>query len=236
MAEDLEREKAAAARAAVAHVARGMRIALGTGSTAAHAIRAIAERFPDGGDLEAVASSVASERLARELGLAVRPLREGDLFDLMIDGADEVAPDLSLTKGGGGALLREKLLARESRTLLIIVDHTKLVPRLGTRSPIPLEVVPFARPALQRRLVAMGFSVRLRSRPGGGSYLTDNGNELLDLHPPAPIEDPGRLDRELHGLTGMVESGLFVHLARRVFVGHPDGSVEERESSEPVRT
>lgn len=227
MGESLSVEKDLAARAAVRRVRAGMRIALGSGSTAAYAIRALAERFPKGAGLDAVATSTGSEQLARELGLSVRPLAEDDRFDVMIDGADEVTPQLALTKGGGGALFREKFLARLSDTVLIVVDHTKLVDRLGSRAPIPVEVVPFARPVVVRRLVEQRFGVRVRAGPAGTPFRTDNGNEVLDLRPPAPVDDPGALDATLRSLAGVVETGIFVALADRVYVGLPDDQVDE---------
>ncbi len=225
--EELALEKDRAARAAARRVKRGMRVALGTGSTAAYAIRALAERFGGDGEIESVATSQASESLAGSLGLKVRALKEDDSFDIMIDGADEVTPQLALTKGGGGALFREKFLARLSAEVLIVVDHTKLVDRLGSRSAIPIEVVPFARPVLSRRLTARRLGVQLRRRSDGQPFLTDNGNEVLDLRPPAPLDDPAALDQELRGEPGVVETGLFVGLAHRVYVGLPGDRVDE---------
>lgn len=227
MPEDLERAKAAAAEQAVGNLRPGLRLALGTGSTAAHAVRAIAARFPNG-RFDCVATSRATEELARSLGLPVRPLRGDDHFDVMLDGADEVADSFALTKGGGGALLREKLLARLSAERWILVDPTKLVQRLGERAPIPVEVVPFARPVLETELAAMGFGVRLRTDPAIGEYRTDNGNAILDLTPPSPLDEPAATDRALRALTGVVETGLFVGLTDRVVVGYPDGRTEER--------
>ena len=200
--EALAIEKDLAARAAVRRVRPGQRIALGTGSTAAYAIRALAEN---------------------------------DEFDLMIDGADEVTPQLALTKGGGGALFREKFLARLSKELLIIVDHTKLVDRLGTRAAIPLEVVPFARPVVARRLTARRFGVRVRAGPNGGAYRTENGNEVLDLRPPAPVDDPRGLEEELKAEPGVVDTGLFVGLASRVYVGLPGDTVDEITAPAPAK-
>lgn len=234
MAEDLQQAKLAAARAVAARVPRGATVALGTGSTTALALRSLAERFPDGGGLAAVASSRATEQLARDLGLAVRSLEEGDQFDLMLDGADEVGPSLELTKGGGGALFREKLLARMSREVVIAVDSSKLVPSLGSRGPIPLEIVPFARPFLTSRLRADGFGVVLRPGADAAPFLTDNGNELLDLRPPQPITDPAGLEARLRGLPGVVEVGIFVGLAHRVVVGFPNGTVQERLAPAPA--
>ncbi|HEV8050698.1 MAG TPA: ribose-5-phosphate isomerase RpiA, partial [Thermoplasmata archaeon] len=211
MVDPQDAAKAAAARAAVARVRPGMRVALGTGSTASDAVRAIAARFPRGDSLSFVASSERTEALAGELGIPVGPLLPTDRFDLMIDGADEVDPALSLTKGRGGALFREKFLARRSAELVIIVDPSKIVPRLGTRAPIPVEVVPYAREALIAELGRRSIPATVRSAgPGDGTFRTDNGLEILDLRPPVGIDDPGRLDSELHALPGVVETGLFV--------------------------
>ncbi len=228
-----EAAKAVAARTAVdALVVPGMRLALGTGSTAAWALRRLAERVP-GGAVDCVASSVATERLAASLGLSVRPLAADDRFDLMLDGADEVAPSLDLTKGGGGALFREKLLATLSRRVAIVVDAEKLVPALGSRHPIPVEVVPFARPSLAQRFARAGWGVGRRTAPDGSPFVTDNGNEILDLRPAAPLADPAATAAALRAEVGVVETGLFVGLADQVFVGHADGNVETRVRSPP---
>ncbi len=227
MADRRDAAKAAAARAAVERYVRpGARLALGTGSTAAHAVRALRTRFPDE-PFDCVASSQETERLAASLGLAVRPLRGDDRFDLMLDGADEVTPALDLTKGGGGALLREKLLARLSDRLVIVVDASKLVTSIGERAAIPVEVVPFARPVVERQLAAAGFTVRPRTEPGGGAFRTDNGNEILDLTPAAPVRDPASLDRDIHRPVGVIETGLFLGMAERAVIGELDGGVRE---------
>ncbi|MCI4365559.1 MAG: ribose-5-phosphate isomerase RpiA [Thermoplasmata archaeon] len=223
----LERAKTAAARRAVEDVRPGERLALGTGSTAAEAVRALAARFP-GVSFDCVASSTATEELARSLGIVVRGLRADDRFDRMIDGADEVDDELNLTKGGGGALLREKLLAEHSAEVIILVDPTKLVRHLGERAPIPVEVVPFARASLERAIARDGFSVHARRRDDGRPYLTDNGNEILDLVPATPLHDPVKTLTSLRARTGVVEVGLFLGLADRVLIGFPDGHVEER--------
>jgi len=228
VADDLLAAKRAAARRGVERVRPGMRLALGTGSTAAEAVRALATRFP-GVAFDCVSSSRATEELASALGLSVRAPREGDRFDLMLDGADEVTPALDLTKGGGGALLREKFLARLAREVVILVDPTKLVAHLGEKAPIPVEVVPFARTVLAGRFRDDGFEVHHRQAGDGRPYLTDNGNEILDLRPHRPIEHPAATAARLASYTGVVETGLFVGLATTVLVGHPDGSVEERE-------
>jgi ribose 5-phosphate isomerase A len=173
MGDPLESAKAAAARYAIGRLAPGA-VALGTGSTASWAVRAIAERFPKGRGFEFVCSSRATEELARSLELPVRSLREDDRFTTMIDGADEVSDALDLTKGGGGALLREKLLAGLSEELIIVVDPTKLVRRLGEKAAIPVEVVPFARPVLTERFRTQGYGVQLRTTSDGRPFVTDN--------------------------------------------------------------
>ena len=229
MAEEdpLAREKDLAARAGLRRVRAGMRVALGTGSTAAFVVRALSEKFP-GDALDCVASSTGTEELAKGLGLRVRALAPGDRFDLMLDGADEVTPRLDLTKGGGGALFREKFLARLSREVAIVVDHTKLVPQIATRSAIPIEVVPFARPVVAQMLLDRRFGVAVRgSANGGPGVRTDNGNEILDLRPPGAVTDPGALEAELTEIPGVVETGLFIGIAQRVYVGLPDGTVQE---------
>lgn len=227
--DDLAREKDLAARAAVRRVKSGMRLALGTGTTAAYAIRALAERYPGGKGLGgAVASSRSTAELAASLGFPVRELEASDRFDLMLDGADEVTPRLDLTKGGGGALLREKLLAQLSDEVAILVDHTKLVPQLATHAPIPAEIVPFARPVVAARLADRKVAAKLRTVNGGTApWLSDNGNEILDLTPPEPLGDPARFDAEVRAMTGVVDTGIFVGLASRVYVGLPDGTVQE---------
>lgn len=235
MPEDLERAKVVAARYAVEHHVRpGLRLALGTGSTAAQAVRAIAERFPNG-KFDCVATSRATEELAKELRVPVRPLRGDDRFDLMLDGADEVTPALDMTKGGGGALLREKLLARLSASVVIMVDPSKLVGALGERASLPVEVVPFGRPVLERELAAEGYRVRLRVGPNGRPYVTDNGNEILDLSPREPVRDPPEAAAAIRGHTGVVETGIFAGMADLVIVGYPDGRVEERRPEHPRR-
>lgn len=219
--------KTAAAEAGAALVRPGQRVALGTGSTASLAIRALARRFPSGGDLDLVASSAASEQLARELGLRTRALRGDDRFDLMLDGADEFDPRLTLLKGGGGALFREKLLARLAREFVVLVDPSKQVDRLGVAHRVPVEIVPFARDWVAARLAEAGGEARLRTRPGGAPYVSDNGNEILDVAWPGGVADAAATERVVRALPGVVEVGLFVGLASRVLLGRNDGSVEE---------
>jgi ribose 5-phosphate isomerase A len=235
VAGSLDAAKAAAARHAVDRYVRpGLRLALGTGSTAEQAVRALHARFP-AVKFDCVASSGATERLATSLGVGVRALRGDDRFDLMIDGADEVSPALDLTKGGGGALLREKLLARISDRLIVVVDERKLVRALGERAPVPVEVVPYSRPVVERELGEEGFAVRLRRGPDGEPFLTENGNEILDLVPERPLRRPAAVETVLRGKVGVVETGLFVGLAERAVVGSPSGAVRELVRPPPRR-
>jgi ribose 5-phosphate isomerase A len=227
--DDAENAKVAAARRAIDRVRPGMKLALGTGSTAGEALRVLVQKFP-GVRFDCVASSRATEELARSLGLDVRELGAQDRFDLMLDGADEVTPAFALTKGGGGALLREKLLAGLSKEVVIVVDPSKLVDRLGTKAPIPVEVVPFARAELAHRFGAEGFRVSTRAGANGRAYLTDNSNEILDLTPTRPIDDPAATAATLRAPTGVVETGIFVGLASVLVVGYPDGRTEERRA------
>ena len=233
MGDSRDAAKAAAARHAVERYVRaGACLALGTGSTAEHAVRAIRAVYPST-RFECVASSRATEHLASALGLAVRPLRGDDRFDLMLDGADEVAPTLDLTKGGQGALLREKRLARLAAHLVIVVDDSKLVQALGERAPLPVEVVPYCRPVLERELAEIGFVPHLRRTPGGEGYRTENGNEILDLVPTSPLRRPADVEREIRSRVGVVETGLFLGIAERVVVGEPSGGVRELVRTRP---
>lgn len=215
--------KQLAAAAAVDRLQSGMVVGLGTGSTTRFALERIAELMR-AGRLEriiAIPSSIQTETAARELGIPLTDFEAHAVIDITIDGADEVDPQLNLIKGGGGALLREKVLAQASRRNIIIVDASKLSERLGTRWALPVEVVPFARAAEERFLASLGAAVALRTR-NGSPVLTDQGNLLLDARF-GPIMDPARLAGQLSGRAGIVEHGLFVGLAHEVFVAGADG-------------
>ena len=226
--------KEAAGSQAVEYVADGMVVGLGTGSTAEYAIRTLGRRVAQGLRIHAVATSEASARLARELNIEVLDLEGGLTVDLTIDGADEVDPGLDLVKGLGGALLREKIVARTSNQLIIIVDSSKMVPRLGTRSPLPVEVVPFAWSLVRHRLAEEGLSAELRrDEDTGGPYETDNGNLILDCHFPDGIDDPVRTESRINALPGVVENGLFIDLADLVIVGEENGGCRQLHRSDP---
>lgn len=219
-----------AASKAVEYVEEGMVVGLGTGSTAEFAIRALGVRVSDGLRIVAVPTSVASAKLGKKLGIDISSLEEHPEVDLTIDGADEVDGDLNLVKGLGGALLREKIVAGASRREIIIVDPTKVVDRLGTRSPLPVEVIPFGWSLARHRLLDLGTRPDLRRTPAGPCE-TDNGNYILDCHFERGIADAVEMERLINDIPAVVENGLFVGLTDIVVVGREDGSCQviERE-------
>ncbi len=215
--------KRIAAEKAVELVEQGMVIGIGTGSTAAYMIRALAERLRSGLAIAgAVPTSQATAQLAQSLGVPLTDLDIHPELDLAIDGADEIDPHLFLIKGGGGALLREKVVATAARRFIIIGDTTKLVARLGTHMPLPVETVPFATTPVLRRLESLGASVQLRQR-GGQTFLTDNHNVILDCYFPGGIDDPPALETHIHAIIGVVETGLFLHMTERAIIGGASG-------------
>ncbi len=218
-----EELKQKAAVIAVGFVESGMVVGLGTGSTTQFALERLGERIRSGGlhDIVGIPSSLRTEKAARELGIPLTDFETHPLIDVTIDGADEVDPELNLIKGGGGALLREKVLAQATRRNIIIVDESKLAPRLGTTWALPVEVVPFARPAEERFLASMGAAVTLRSK-GGRPVTTDQGNLLLDAAF-GPMENPAAIAEKLNGRAGIVEHGLFIGLAHDVIVAGREG-------------
>lgn len=217
--------KQLAAERAVQLVEDGMTIGLGTGTTAYYAIRRIGALVRGGLRIRAIATSLASERLATTEGIPLATFAElAGRLDLTIDGADEVDPELRLIKGGGGALLREKIVAAASDRMVAIVDEGKLVKRLGA-FPLPVEIVPFGREATMRRLDELGCRSVLRLA-GDEPFRTDNGNFVADCAF-GMIADPERLAARLNQIPGVVEHGLFVGLASRVIVGYSSGTVRE---------
>lgn len=213
--------KERAARHAATLVQDGMLVGLGTGTTAALLVRALAERMRGGLRFTGVATSEATAALSRELGLRIVSIDALPRLDLTIDGADEVDPAFNLVKGHGGALLREKIVASAAESLAIIVDRSKLVPRLGSLVSVPVEVVPFGWTHVQRALVALGATVERRSA-GAEPYITDGGHYILHCSF-GPLDAPERLAGAIKSLVGVVEHGLFLEMARTVVVGTPDG-------------
>ncbi len=217
----LDRGKAAAGAKAAEAVSPGMRLGLGTGSTVAYFLRALGQRFQNGElpGIVGVPTSLHTENVAGELGIPQTTLQEVGALDLTVDGADEVDPDLDLIKGLGGALLREKMVAQVTQYLIIIADQGKLVKRLGTRSPLPVEVIPFAWESQIPFLEELGARAVIRSGSGGNPFLTDNGNVILDCHFHDGIGAPSALQEALEKRAGVVESGLFLGMADKVLVG-----------------
>jgi ribose 5-phosphate isomerase A len=222
---DAERDvlKRAAAEAAVELVEEGMVVGLGTGSTAAFAVDALARRHRQGLRFLGIATSERTAAQAKAAGIPLTSFAEHHQIDLTIDGADEVERGtLNLIKGLGGALLREKIVAVASRRLAIVVDGAKLVDRLGSSGPVPVEVVAFGLEATRATLEVLGASVRPRLTQAGEPFVTDSGNRILDCRF-GPIADPARLEERIRRVVGVVESGLFISRADPVFVADQTG-------------
>lgn len=217
-----EDHKRMAGEAAVARVKDGMAVGLGTGSTVEYTIRKLADVVnAQHWKILCVATSIATERRAQELGLPLVTLEDVEGVDVAIDGADEVDPRLNLIKGGGGAHFREKVVARSARSVLIVVDASKLVPVLGTRMPVPVEVHPFGWRQTKVALESLWCTATLRLG-AGDPFRTDNGNYILDCKFGA-IPKPEKLEREINNVPGVLENGLFVGLADEVLVAGSDG-------------
>ncbi|MCP3098873.1 ribose-5-phosphate isomerase RpiA [Myxococcus sp. K15C18031901] len=225
-AETVRYKREAASAAVDRFFQPGMRVGLGTGSTAAFAVRRLAELRAEGLllDVVGVPTSRATEALARELGVPLTTLEDAPELEVTIDGADEVAPDLSVIKGGGGALLREKIVAQASRRLVIVADSAKLSPRLGTHWPVPVEVLPFGWRSQRRFLESLGARVTPRPGVDGALFLTDQGNLVLDCAF-GPIEDAASLASRLCSRAGLVGHGLFLDMVHDLVVSGPEGLV-----------
>ncbi|MCJ8138881.1 ribose-5-phosphate isomerase RpiA [Falsirhodobacter halotolerans] len=236
----IEKAKFAAARHATTFIRDGMKVGLGTGSTAAWMVRCLAERVRDEGlRVTGVATSTRTADLARSLGLTVTTLEEAGWLDLTIDGADEFDGDLGLIKGGGAALLQEKIVAAASDRMVVIADAAKRVAALGA-FPLPVEVIPFGWTATQRLIEEMlagqdvlGHEIT-RRMAGDQPLRTDENNLILDLHLKR-IGDARALALMLNQIPGVVENGLFNDICDTVIVGHPDGRVEAFEPDAPAR-
>ncbi len=229
--DDLKRQ---AGERAADLVQDGMVVGLGHGSTAVHAIRKIARLIGDGvlHDVRGIPCSRQVEQEARALGIPLTTLDAHPVIDLTIDGADEVDPDFNVIKGGGGALLREKIVAQASRREIIVVDASKLSVRLGTRFDVPIEIIPFACAPVTGRLAGLGFSPVLR-RAGGAPFVSDQGNWILDCHT-GSLPDLRQFAAAVEGIAGVVEHGLFTGLVTDVMVAGADGVVHRRRGPSPA--
>lgn len=220
-------QKRAAAARAVEFVQSGMRLGLGTGSTAKHFVELIGARVRAGLDIVAVPTSEVTHADAKRCGIPLTTLDETPELDLTVDGADEIAPDLSLIKGGGGALLREKIVAAASARMIVIADQSKWVGALGG-FPLPIEVTPFGfaatRRAVEKVIAAIGRLGPLNLRQGkdGHAFVTDGGHWIIDAAL-GRIDDPEAMAHALSGIPGVMEHGLFVGLAQMAIIGGPDG-------------
>lgn len=219
-----EAEKELAGRASAAFVREGDIVGLGTGSTAFYAVRSLGEMVRNGLKIRGIPTSVNTRKLAIDLGIPLTTLDEFQEIDVTIDGADEVDPQLALIKGGGGALLREKIIASASRKLVIVADSSKPVETLG-KFPVPVEVIPFAQALVAKEIVALGAEVRARLDSSGKPFVTDEGHHILDCNF-GQIPDPLALARQLAEIPGAVEHGLFIGMADVVLVGR-GSSVQE---------
>lgn len=219
-----DQEKQAAARAAVQLVQPGNIVGLGSGSTAAFAVRFLADRVREGLKILGIPTSRHTQQLAEQLGIPLTTLDEHPVIDIDIDGADEIDPQLNLIKGGGGAFLREKVIASVSRRFVVIGDSAKQVSRLG-KFPLPVEVIPFAENLIKSRIESMGAQVALRRYAYGNPYVTDEGHHILDCTF-GEIADPAALAGELRSIPGVVEHGLFIGMTESALVGK-DGEVVE---------
>lgn len=220
----------AVAAAALALIRDGARVGLGSGRAASAFIANLGQRCRAGLRVSGVATSQAGAALARQAGIPAIELGVGGPLDLTVDGADEVAPNLDLVKGWGGALVQERIVAAASRRQVIVVGEEKLVRHLGERGRIPVEVIPLAEWSVTRELAALGLTAVRRTDAGGRrAFISENGNLILDCVPATPLGDAqaaAELERALRAIVGVVDTGLFLGTASLVLVGHPDGRVD----------
>jgi len=221
-----DQEKEAAARASLRFIKDGQIVGIGTGSTAAFFIQLLGELVKNGLRIRGIPTSDRSGRQAASLGIPLTTLDECPEIDVTVDGADEFDPELRLIKGGGGALLREKIVASASKQLVIITDVTKRVPVLG-RFPLPVEVIKFAQAVVQKKIEKLGARVSMRRGADGKPYLTDENNHIFDCSF-GQILDPDKLAQQLSDIPGVVEHGLFIGMATVVLVADGKEIVELR--------
>ena len=221
-----DQEKEAAARASLRFVNDGQVVGLGTGSTAAYFIQLLGEQVKNGLKIRGIPTSDRSRGMAAGLGIPLTTFDECQAIDVTVDGADEVDPQLRLIKGGGGALLREKIVASATRQLVIVADATKRVSVLG-RFPLPVEVIKFAQVVVAKKIEALGAEVELRRRTDGKPFLTDENNHILDCRF-GQIPDADGLARQLSDMAGVVEHGLFIGMASVVLVANRSEILELR--------
>jgi ribose 5-phosphate isomerase A len=218
MMDELKRQSAIAALDAVKD---DMIVGLGTGSTASHFIRELGVRVQQGLRVQGIPTSEASRKLAVEVGVPLTTLSDHPVIDVTVDGADEVSDSLDLIKGLGGALVREKVVAHASKVVIIVVDESKLTGRLGRNAPVPIEVIPFAVDVVRRQLALWGGEPRIREKEGR-AFISDNGNLILDWWH-GLIDQPWALEKQIKGVTGVVDSGIFANVASSVIAATSSG-------------
>ncbi|PEN02241.1 ribose 5-phosphate isomerase A [Bacillus wiedmannii] len=202
----------------------GMKVGLGTGSTVYWLIQKLGERVKEGLSFQAVPTSKETEVLAKQLNISLISLNDVQSLDLTIDGADEIDANLQLIKGGGGALLREKIVATSSKELIIIADESKLVTHLGT-FPLPIEIIPFSWKQTERKIQSLGCQTTLRLK-NNETFITDNNNMIIDCIFPHNITNPTNFHTQLKMITGVVETGLFVNMTSKAIIGTKNGIKE----------
>jgi ribose 5-phosphate isomerase A len=221
---DSNAEKQAVARASLKFIEDGQVVGLGTGSTATYFIQFLGEKVKAGLKIRGIPTSVRSQQLAEQSGIPLITLDQVKSIDVDVDGADEFDPQFCLTKGGGGALLREKIIASVSRKFVVLADSSKQVQVLG-KFPLPVEVIPFAETLLARRITQLGAKVTLRKTADSTPFRTDEGHHILDCHF-GQIPDPPKLARTLSDMPGIVEHGLFINMASVILLAKGDKVVE----------
>lgn len=219
--------KAAAGKFAAELVKNKMTIGLGTGTTAFYLIKFLGERCQQGLKIKAVATSDKSQALAKKNGIPLVDIDSINSLDLTIDGADEIDAKKQMIKGGGGALLREKIIAYMSKEMVVIIDESKEVRQLGA-VPLPVEIVPFAHLVTAKNLLSIGFEGYFRKKNKRDLFVTDNGNYILDITFEKGIRSPIQVEEKIKKVPGVVETGLFLRMAGRVVIGKKDGTVSVR--------
>lgn len=209
---------------ALEFVKEGMVIGLGSGSTAAFFIKHLITRCQNGLNIKAVATSLESERMAREGGIPMLDINSITSLDLVVDGADQIDPQKRLIKGAGGALMREKIVATMSKVMVAIADESKLVEKLGLCS-LPLEILPFGVEAIRKQMADLGYRGTWRKKTDGSYYMTDNHNRIFDVSLPSELDDPELVNAQLRAIPGVLETGFFFNLATYIVISKKDGTV-----------
>jgi ribose 5-phosphate isomerase A len=224
----MELAKKAAGLAAAEWIHDGMLLGLGTGTTVYYFIEKLGERCKEGLKIQAVASSKESEQLAAKKNIPIIDINQITSLDLTVDGADKIDDQKRMIKGGGGALVRERIIASMSKEMVVIVDETKLAEFLG-KCKLPVEILPFAYPATIKHISCLGYTGKLRKNKNGALFVTDNGNYIFDIILNDVLHYPELEHEKLIHLPGVIDTGLFFHLADRVIIGHRNGKISLRD-------